>query len=335
MSRPRPPLPTLNWEEVRAAVHCSGASRVPRLLHWYNARTLQTHGRLLDDLRRKYPDDIVVVWPPTWSWGAVHRQGAGGSYTVHHPLADWKAWRAWEREHFPDLRHPADFSAVAQVRRERPEAYVMGAWPLGIFERMHSLRPMDLVLIDLLEADQRLLRLGEMLTELYIRVVELLAAAGAHAFRFTDDWGMQHRMIIRPELWRDIFKPWYAAIFARCHELGLDVLFHSCGYIQPILADLLETGVHIFHPIQPRAMDAEAAAAKLRGRAAVAGGIDVQDTLVYGSPADVAEQMRRWRDLFWQDGGFIFWPTNTIMPETPVENLVAMCRASEALRVAG
>lgn len=321
----------LTKEQVRAAIH-GQAPVVPRVLHWYNSETLRLHSRLIEKLRRSYPDDMIVPWPRGPDWGLQHRRGLASSWAENFPLADWDNFDAWAAEHFPDPRNPADLSPITEAVAAHPDRYILAAWPLGIFERVHALRPMDLVLIDLFEGDRRLFRLIDMLTDLYISVAEHYARLGADGFRFTDDWGMQDRMIIRPQTWREIFKPRYAAIFSRCHELGVDVLFHSCGAVEAILPDLIEVGVDIIHPLQPGPMDHKRAAEIIGGRIAAAGGIDVQGTMVNGTPDDVRREIREWVEIFFHNGRVILWPTNTIMPETSLENIIAAFEASETIR---
>ncbi len=321
----------LTKAQVRDAIH--GQARVvPRVLHWYNTQALRVHADLVSELRAAYPDDLVVPWPRAPDWGLRYRRGLASSWAENFPLADWADFDVWAAEHFPDMRQPADFSPIADAVAANPDRYILAAWPLGIFERLHALRPMDLVLIDLLEGDRRLIRLMDMLTDLYIAVAEAYARLGADGFRFTDDWGMQDRMIIRPKMWCEAFKPRYAAIFSRCHELGLDVFFHSCGAIEPILPDLLEIGVDVIHPLQPGCVNQRRAADLLRGRMAVAGGIDVQGTLIHATPSDVQREIEQWVATFFDHGRVILWPTNTIMPETPPQNIRVAAEASEAVR---
>ena len=38
---------------------------------------------------------------------------------------------------------------------------------------------------------------------------------------------------------------------AACHELGIHYMHHSCGYITPIVGDLVEIGVDSWHSVQP------------------------------------------------------------------------------------
>lgn len=57
--------------------------------------------------------------------------------------------------------------------------------------------------------------------------------------------------IISPSLWRDFFRPRYKHQFELAHMYGLDVYFHSCGYIYDIIPDLIDIGVDLLNLGQP------------------------------------------------------------------------------------
>jgi uroporphyrinogen decarboxylase len=75
------------------------------------------------------------------------------------------------------------------------------------------------------------------------------------AVAFYDDWGTQDNLIISPEMWREFFKPRYEKQFKIAHQHGLDIYFHSCGYIYDIIPDFIEIGVDMLNLSQPNIFD--------------------------------------------------------------------------------
>ena len=65
-------------------------------------------------------------------------------------------------------------------------------------------------------------------------------------------------MIVSPALWREFFKPRYARQFVLAHALGLQVYFHTCGNVLPIIPDFKEVGVDMLNLGQPNCYDIEA-----------------------------------------------------------------------------
>ena len=64
-----------------------------------------------------------------------------------------------------------------------------------------------------------------------------------------DDWGMQTSMLLSPELWREFFKPHEKRFAEHIHKLGMIYEHHSCGYVMPIVGDLVEIGVDALSPL--------------------------------------------------------------------------------------
>ena len=61
------------------------------------------------------------------------------------------------------------------------------------------------------------------------------------------------------------------------------------------------------------------------------GGVDTQQVLPYGTPAEVRDQVLRRCEIFARDGGFVFNAVHNVQARTPVENLVAMIEAVQSL----
>ena len=63
------------------------------------------------------------------------------------------------------------------------------------------------------------------------------------------------------------------------------------------------------------------------------GGIDTQQTLPFGSPEAVREQVRERMEIFGPSGGFVFNAIHNVQARTPVENLLALFEAVRDYRM--
>ena len=120
-----------------------------------------------------------------------------------------------------------------------------------------------------------------------------------------DDWGSQANLFLAPDMWRKIFKEPERRMAARAHELGMYYMHHSCGYNEPIIADLVEIGVDSWHSVQPVNN-----LAKLKENLGVniifAGAVDPQVTDVPGAEEEVIRQdVRRVIDTLGKGGGLM------------------------------
>jgi uroporphyrinogen decarboxylase len=126
-------------------------------------------------------------------------------------------------------------------------------------------------------------------------------------------------------MYRRLIKPHHTALHeAIRRKTRARILYHSCGAIESLIEDLIETGVEILNPIQPLPgrNQPEELAWRYKGRLIFHGGLDVQSLLLTGSPMEVRWHVRRYLDAF-GPGGYIMAPANSVQPGTPPENLIA------------
>jgi len=105
--------------------------------------------------------------------------------------------------------------------------------------------------------------------------------------------------------------------------------YHSCGSILPIIPDLIDIGLEVLNPIQPGAqgMDLGRLKGEYGQRLAFFGGVDEQTILPFGTPDQVAEEVRLRVRQAAAGGGFIIAPAHNIQPDTPLANIHAFFEA--------
>lgn len=147
------------------------------------------------------------------------------------------------------------------------------------------------------------------------------------------DFGTQHGEMTSPDVFRELYKPYYTKVNTWIHEnTTWKTFYHSCGSIVNLLDDFVEMGVDILNPVQCSAVGMEAHFLKeTYGDKLVfwGGGIDTQDVLPFGTPEEVKAQTLERLEIFSKDGGYVFNPIHNIQAGTPMENLLAMFEAVE------
>lgn len=150
-----------------------------------------------------------------------------------------------------------------------------------------------------------------------------------------DDLGMQTGPLYSPRMFRTLILPrlrrrWQAARqYLDQVNPAVQIMFHSCGGIRPFIADLIEIGLQILDPVQPRAggMDSGELKRDFGSQITFHGAVDEQHVLPFGSEADVDAEVRLRLRAMAQGGGYILAPSHYVQADTPPANLVAMCRA--------
>jgi len=199
----------------------------------------------------------------------------------------------------------------------------------SIFETAWYLRGMDNLLADFVLNEDLAAALLDNITEKNVRSARAAGIAGAEMLGTGDDVGMQHRMIMSPDEWRTWIKPRFAKVIsaAREHNPDIHVRYHSDGFIEPIIPDLIEIGVTILNPVQPECMDPVKLKEQYGDRLAFDGTMGIQTTMPFGTTEDVDREVKRMIETVGKGGGLIIAPTHVLEPEVPIENIKAFLEA--------
>jgi len=268
-------------------------------------------------------------WGITWRNVEYQTQFGIGHYTeiVGHPLVDDQAI---DRYQPPDPNRPELYVESERVIQEyKDEYWIVGVTVTTIFETAWALRGYEKTLVDFALNPDLVERLLDIPFNFHFAAAKNLVQLGVDMIWIGDDVGAQNRMLISPETWRRFLKPRMATFISTLKTINpqVKVAYHSDGNIYPIIPDLIEIGLDVLNPIQPRSMDPERVKNEFGDKLCFWGSIDEQHTLPFGTPADVErEVMTRLRTLG-KDGGLIIGPTHHVQLDTPLENFWAMVKA--------
>ncbi|MBC8870039.1 MAG: hypothetical protein H8E44_11510 [Planctomycetes bacterium] len=350
--------PSKDW--VQKAVRREGSGRCPVWLKRLSLDIILRHGDRLADLFCRYPDDAIRIvpydlwigyqppdldtkvdpievamqdaeWEDEWGTRWAHAVGGVGATPVDYPLKEWSELDEYLDRWLPDPRAPGRLdAAAAALEQHGATRYCMGTIHLALFERLHAVRGMMDTFSGFYTHEREVRRLLDAIAGYVLELIRAWGELGADSVFLTDDWGSQTGLMISPEMWREFFKPHYIAFFDEAHRYGMDVVFHSCGNVLGIVADLIDIGVDVLDPVQPGAMDMKQLAQQFGGRVSFCGAIDLQQLLCRGTPQQVRDEVRRLIDLFGSPygGGYIISPANVLTPEIPFENLEALFEAA-------
>jgi len=144
-----------------------------------------------------------------------------------------------------------------------------------------------------------------------------------------DDLAGQHGLLISPEMFEQFIKwRWKDFNDAIKERFGdhIKFLYHCCGAIEQLIPGLIEMGVDILNPIQPKAAGMEPQGLKdnFGEQLCFCGGFDIQDRLPNGTPKEVKDEARRLVRILGKEGGYIASAAHAVQADTSVENVLAM-----------
>lgn len=278
-------------------------------------------------------------------WGFVH-QFQPDSYwwsLVKSPLDAPTVTREEIAQHpWPTAALPERLAGLRQQAlafRQAGKIVVLKGICAGLLEMGQRLRGMENFLCDVLvdpdsaqavldRFTQQKMDFWQMALDALGDVVDIVVEA--------DDYGTQESQLIPPQTFRELFKPRYRDIIALIKQKLKEkkapgergwVFFHSCGNVRPILPDFIEMGVDILNPVHLNAAGMEPVPLKRDFGKEITfwgGGVETQNTLPYGSPEEVREDVKRNLETLMPDGGFVFNTVHNIQAEVPPQNIMAM-----------
>jgi uroporphyrinogen decarboxylase len=141
-----------------------------------------------------------------------------------------------------------------------------------------------------------------------------------------EDMGAQTNLMFSLAHIREFLLPGMKRVIDLSHQGGAYVFHHNDGGIRRILPDMIGLGIDLLNPIQWRCwgMDREGLKKDFGGKLIFHGGMDNQQTLPFGTIADVRQEVLDNLRILGARGGYILAPCHNIQALTPPENIVTM-----------
>ncbi len=327
-------------DRVPIAMVCSGinppaAAELEAYLGRHRGLTTAEYLAPLIDIAAVGPAYVGPALPSGCDMWGVRRApvsyGAGQySEIVHYPLANARTVDDIRAHTWPTVDW-FDYSvlpdAIAQTRAER-DCCLMAANG-NVFESSWYMRGFQQMMMDLFLNPDLAHAITERVASFFIAHFErlLTAAKGEIDLVFTaDDIGGQEGLLLSLPTWEQFIRPHHVRLNKVIHEHGAKVIYHSDGAVMEAVPGLIDMGIDVLQALQfdCKGMDDEALKRNYGDRLCFQGGISVQSTLPFGTPEDVAGEVRRRIDVLGRGGGYILGPSHAIQAGTPPQNIVAM-----------
>lgn len=249
-------------------------------------------------------------------------------------------------DHYP-FPNPESISTeeLDEIEKQAKDLYentdyvICGEHPVyGIFELGCWMCGFDEFLYRLAAEPEFVEKFFEKVLEYQKKVIELYYGRIGKYIHYTssgDDFATQNAPFLSPSMFQELVEPYFKERIAYTKKYtNAYYLHHSCGSIYMLLNDLIDSGVEIINPIQPKARDMEPQRLKKEfgDRIVFHGGIDTQELLPFMSIPQIKEKVAETIDIMIQDGGYIFAAAHNIQEDVAPEKLMVML---ETARVAG
>lgn len=283
------------------------------------------------DWSRYYPGITFNPGTTIDSCGIAHEPHPGSMHMtrMHHPMKNFTSIDEFKAYPYPELKDDSLSILIPAVEKIHARGLAVMGCPGSIWENSWYMRSMEELMMDMMSDDEKAVYHLDRITELVRQRVVVLAKAGVDFLHLGDDIGMQHAIMMKREFYQEWLKPRFAKVIKEAKKINPDVLFsyHSCGYIEPFIPDLIEIGVDVLNPVQPECMSFEKIHAEYGDVLSFWGTIGTQTTMPFGKPEDVRNEVMRNLKIAGKKGGLLCTPTHLVEPEVPWENIEAYLQA--------
>ena len=232
--------------------------------------------------------------------------------------------------------------AVASAAKEALELRgrglaVCGSYFCGVYEQAKAWLGDEATMVGPYEDPTGFGDIMERITRWKCDLYGAYARAGVDIVWIGDDLGTQRSLVMSPEMYREWYRPRHLQIIRHLRAIRSDlkIAFHCCGYVTPLIGDLIEIGVDALEAVQAECMDIAALKREYGRDIAFWGGVGAQSVLSRKSSSQILEGVRRTLEIMSRGGGYIAAPCHTLTEEVSWESIVAFHEGVQRFNLAG
>jgi len=247
------------------------------------------------------------------------------SSTPEHVDFEVKERAAWEEKIRPRLvpeRRRINLEGYRNAKQAAAEQQRFFCWSgVNVFELMHPVCGHEYMLLGKAMDPDWVKDMVNTFADLTIGLMEILFAEEGKpdGIWFYEDMGFKFRPFMSPAMYRDIVMPGHRRTIDYCHGLGLKVIMHSCGFIEPLLPGMVEAGVDCLQVMEVKAgMDPLRIKRDFGDRLVLFGGMDARN-LVANDKAAIRSELATKVPVLMQDYGYILHSDHSIPTTTDYE----------------
>lgn len=247
---------------------------------------------------------------------------------VERPLSDCQSTKEIDKYPWPNLGWLDYDLILTKLTEHKDKAIIAPDWS-PIFGTLCELFGMEGTLINLALNEDVMHAAIERITHFYYERNKLFFKKCRNEldiFFLGDDFASDKGLMISIDMWKKFFKKPIAKIVSLAKSYDLKVHYHCCAVMKDLLPELIEMGVNVIEPCQFHlpGMKAENLKREYGSDIVFYGGINTQYTLPFGTEEDVRNEVRHYKKVFRDEGGWIIAPDHTLMPGVPLNNILAL-----------
>jgi uroporphyrinogen-III decarboxylase len=290
--------------------------------------------RLGDDFRRVFaeyagPDFKLSEGATYRTVFGVEREGLGYGQPMNHPLANATLKEVHDYP-WPDPAWMDVTKITSEAMAYDGQYAILGGDWSPFWHDAIDLLGMENLYMKMYDEPQLADAVMQHMVDYYAAVSRRIFDAAGDAidiFFIGNDLGSQTGPLLSPELFERFVLPHLRRLIDLGHSYDVKVQLHCCGGFAPLIPLLIEAGLDGLHAIQPACYGMDLAELKTNfgDKILFNGAIDSHHVLIEGTPGTVRTKTQEVLDIMAPGGGYVAGASHdTILEETPVENVLAM-----------
>lgn len=235
-----------------------------------------------------------------------------------------KSWDDFERYPWPDPS-TYDYSQIELAGKLMPPGMKVFGYIRGVLEPTMWTMSYETFATSLYDNPELVKAVADKMAEIHRPMAQtLLDMAWVGGLWGSDDMGFRTGTLASPDHLREYVLPHHARLAQMAHDKDKLYLLHSCGNLEKIMEDLIETvRIDGKHSYEDLIIPVGQFKKKYGHRIAVLGGIDI-DVLARRSEDEVRAYVRDVLAECTPGGGYVLGTGNSVANYIPVRNFLAM-----------
>lgn len=191
--------------------------------------------------------------------GALLRKHKLHNATPEHVDFMVKERKDWEEHIKPYLtadRRRINFEKYRNAKKHAKENNRFFVWSgINVFEQMHPVCGHEYMLMGMALDPDWVKDMVDTYSRLTLELQEILFAEEGYpdGIWYYEDMGFKQRPFFSPAMYSEIIQEGHKRTIQFAHSKNLPVIFHVCGYVEPLIPGMLESGIDCLQVIEVKA----------------------------------------------------------------------------------
>jgi len=195
-------------------------------------------------------------------------------------VKDFALWKEHVRPLLKPVERRINFEGYERSMKNAREKNRYFMWSgVNVFECMHPVCGHEIMLASMVLDPDWVRDMTQTYADLTIKLQKILFEKEGlpDGIWYYEDMGFKQRPFMSPRMYKDLIFPYHKQTIDYAHSLGLPVIMHSCGFVEPLLPGMIEAGIDCLQVIEVKAgMDLLRIYREHGDKIALMGGIDVR-----------------------------------------------------------